>query len=305
MCHPTARVNLVNAPLLGADVQVGRRTTLVGHSDGLLILDDGAWVGDDCEIEVFGTVRIGQNVSVQHRSQLHGDVEIGAGCVCAANLYISSTAHRFRDVPHMPIRWQDAYGGLNASTGSRPVVVEEDCWIGINVVICPGVTVGRGSVVGANAVVTTSVPPYAVVAGTPARAVGNRLAFVPPSVLLANRPEDIPYFYAGFVMPVYGQDWERDVAVNGRGVRKRFALAVQVREQESLQIEVLVKSPVRLLHGEQEAHFSTGVATATFKAMPNERGLLWFSVPDWTPGCLAVKSVSVAAKVDMQGVAQA
>ncbi len=52
-----------------------------------------------------------------------------------------------------------------------PVVIEADAWIGAGAVILPGVRVGRGAVVGANAVVTGDVPPLHVVAGQPARTV--------------------------------------------------------------------------------------------------------------------------------------
>ncbi|HXU83131.1 MAG TPA: DapH/DapD/GlmU-related protein [Polyangia bacterium] len=50
-----------------------------------------------------------------------------------------------------------------------PVVIEDDVWLGTNVVVLPGVRVGRGAVVGAGAVVTRDVSPFTVVAGVPAR----------------------------------------------------------------------------------------------------------------------------------------
>ncbi len=56
----------------------------------------------------------------------------------------------------------------------KPVVIEDDVWIGSRVTILPGVTIGRGSVVGAAAVVTKDVPPYSVVAGNPAKVVKTR-----------------------------------------------------------------------------------------------------------------------------------
>jgi acetyltransferase-like isoleucine patch superfamily enzyme len=53
----------------------------------------------------------------------------------------------------------------------EPVVIEDDVWIGTNAVILPGVTIGRGSIVGAGAVVTGDVPPEVIVAGVPARVI--------------------------------------------------------------------------------------------------------------------------------------
>jgi acetyltransferase-like isoleucine patch superfamily enzyme len=52
-----------------------------------------------------------------------------------------------------------------------PVVIEENVWIGEGVAIMPDVTIGKGSVIGANAVVTKSVPPLSVVAGAPAKVI--------------------------------------------------------------------------------------------------------------------------------------
>ena len=54
------------------------------------------------------------------------------------------------------------------------VVIEDDVWIGSRATILAGVTVGRGAIVGAGAVVTRSVPPMAIVAGVPARVIGQR-----------------------------------------------------------------------------------------------------------------------------------
>lgn len=56
----------------------------------------------------------------------------------------------------------------------RPVVIEDDVWIGSRVTILPGVIVGRGCVIGASSVVTKSCPPYSVVAGNPAKVVRLR-----------------------------------------------------------------------------------------------------------------------------------
>ena len=52
---------------------------------------------------------------------------------------------------------------------ARPVRLEPNVWIGFDACVLPGVTVGRGSIVGARSVVTEDVPPYTVVAGNPAR----------------------------------------------------------------------------------------------------------------------------------------
>jgi acetyltransferase-like isoleucine patch superfamily enzyme len=56
-----------------------------------------------------------------------------------------------------------------------PVVIEDDVWIGANAVVMPGVTVRRGAVIGAGAVVTSDVEPYSVAVGVPARVIRSRI----------------------------------------------------------------------------------------------------------------------------------
>lgn len=56
----------------------------------------------------------------------------------------------------------------------QPVVIDDGCWIGANVTILKGVTIGRGSVVAAGAVVTKSFPPYSIIGGIPAKLIKMR-----------------------------------------------------------------------------------------------------------------------------------
>ena len=57
-----------------------------------------------------------------------------------------------------------------------PVIIEDDVWLGCNVTILKGVTIGRGSVVAAGAVVTKSCEPYSLIAGVPARVIKKRFS---------------------------------------------------------------------------------------------------------------------------------
>lgn len=88
-------------------------------------------------------------------------VEIEEGVAIARGCYISDHSHSFDD-PSIPIRDQ----GIGRVA---PVLIERGAWLGQNVVVLPGVTIGAGSVIGANSVVRTDVPPRTVAAGVPAR----------------------------------------------------------------------------------------------------------------------------------------
>lgn len=64
---------------------------------------------------------------------------------------------------------------------SKPIIINEDVWVGSRVTLTQGVNIGRGAVIGAGSVVRTNVPPYAIVAGNPAKVVGFK--FRPEQIL--------------------------------------------------------------------------------------------------------------------------
>jgi acetyltransferase-like isoleucine patch superfamily enzyme len=264
-------------------VVIGRRTRLSVPRRGRLILRKGAWLGDDCEIGVTGAISIGSYTSLQDRSIVLGDVTIGAGCACGSNMYISSSWHHFEDTPEYPIRWQDARASSVAflAARSRAVVVGDDCWIGINVVITPGVNVGRGCVIGANSVVTKDLPPYSVATGAPAKVLRKRLDFSPPSSLRANRIEHIPYFYRGFIQ------WGSDIAGLDQALDKggwpaedAFTIAINAGEGAGMEMSVRAMLKGTLSHGAQILDVVPGESTLFFAAEPGIDGLLEFK---WSP----------------------
>jgi acetyltransferase-like isoleucine patch superfamily enzyme len=181
----------------GAGAIIRERASIEVPAGAVLELGAGCVIGRDVELQPNPRIAIGASTSLQDRCKVLGEVSIGGGCLFAPNVYVSSGTHVFTAEPWRPIRAQDraaaAAGGV-----SRPVVIGDDCWLGANVVVLPGVHIGKGAIVGANAVVTVDVDPYAIVAGVPARPIGSRLAYDPPSRVSAARPEDGPYFAAGF-----------------------------------------------------------------------------------------------------------
>ena len=65
----------------------------------------------------------------------------------------------------------DAEGEPKRFCYAKPVKIGNDCWFGANVVVCPGVTIGDGCVIGAGSVVTRDVPPLSFAAGNPCRVI--------------------------------------------------------------------------------------------------------------------------------------
>ena len=82
--------------------------------------------------------------------------------------------------------------GLIKHNSTKPVTVGNDVWIGRNAIIMDGITIGDGAVVGAAAVVTKDVPPYAIVAGVPARIIRYRFDESTRARLLRSRWWDYP-----------------------------------------------------------------------------------------------------------------
>ncbi|MBI4575847.1 MAG: acyltransferase [Planctomycetes bacterium] len=91
-----------------------------------------------------------------------GRVIIGSHCMIGAHAAITSLTHDYLQ-PEM-----------HRTMVAKPVVIEDEVWIGSHAVILPGVTIGRGAVVGAGSVVTHDVPPYGIVVGIPARVKATR-----------------------------------------------------------------------------------------------------------------------------------
>ncbi len=118
----------------------------VGHGAKVVIGDDVGMSG--CTISAETSITIGSHVL------------IGSGC-----LITDTDAH--------PIDPEERRAGLGGST--RPVVIEDDVFIGARAIILKGVTIGHGSVIGAGAVVTKSVPANSIAAGNPAKVVGSSL----------------------------------------------------------------------------------------------------------------------------------
>ncbi len=151
-------------------VFLGRGVELTARRGyGRLIL--GAWshYGDRCALRAHeGTVRTGAKVVLGSDVTVNAylDGEIGASTLIADRVYITDFDHVTDDLG-TPIKDQ----GIVKS----PVRIGPDCWLGTGVVVTRGVTMGRGSVAGANAVVTRDVPAHAVVGGVPARVLRSRL----------------------------------------------------------------------------------------------------------------------------------
>lgn len=126
---------------IGDGVFIGEQAIIQGRFDGRCVIGNHVWIGPQAFLDARALV-------------LEDYVGWGPGARVLGSQHTGMPA----DVPI-----------IQTSLEIKPVRVAEWADIGVNAVLLPGVTVGRGAIVGAGAVVTTDVPAFAVVAGVPAR----------------------------------------------------------------------------------------------------------------------------------------
>ena len=109
------------------------------------------------------TLRIGDRVTATANLQLfvQANITIGDDVMLASNVFMNDGSHGYATA-NTPYKYQPIFK-------IAPITVERGCWIGQNVVIMPGVTIGEYAVIGANSVVTRSIPPKCIATGSPAR----------------------------------------------------------------------------------------------------------------------------------------
>lgn len=136
----------------GGSISVGSGTEILDHA--MLLTYGGAIdIGKNCSINPF-TIIYG-----------HGGTKIGNDVLIAAHTVIIPSNHNFLSLD-IPIRLQG-----NTSKG---IIIEDNVWIGAGCKILDGVTIGRGSVIAAGAVVNKNVEPFSVVGGVPAKLIKKR-----------------------------------------------------------------------------------------------------------------------------------
>ena len=102
---------------------------------------------------------------------------IGNFCSIASGVKIGLMNHPIHFLSTNPFLYYSSRGFIEKSLiidTKIGAIVEDDVWIGSNAIILPGVTIGKGAIIGAGAVVTKSVPPYAIVCGVPAKIINYR-----------------------------------------------------------------------------------------------------------------------------------
>ena len=136
-------------------------------------MGDHVHIDIDFHCEYGKNIHVGNNVIINMNCTFvdNNRIDIGNRVLIASDVKMYTATHstnpavrNHSDNPNIAF-WCNTY--------SRPIRVEDEVWIGGGAIILPGVTIGKGSVVGAGAVVTRDIPPYSIAVGSPARVIKN------------------------------------------------------------------------------------------------------------------------------------
>ena len=143
--------------LFGGHIHVGDHAHIISASDNKVRLT--TWSNKQAQ----GCIAIGDYCLISPGCRLSAaeDITIGHSCMLGANCYISDCD------------WHGIYNRIRPFRCTKPVVIENNVWLGDGVTVCKGVTIGENSVVGTGAVVTKNIPNNVVAVGNPARIVKN------------------------------------------------------------------------------------------------------------------------------------
>lgn len=146
-------INRLRGKIIGLYVQGTRKNFQIGRAVNIPH-PESLFVGDNVVI----------NAEVYLISSA-STITIGDNCLVAPRCFIQTLNHKY-DNKQLLIREQGSQ--------SDSVVIEADCWLAVNTVILPGVSIRRGCVIGASAVVTKDTEPYGIYVGIPAKKINTR-----------------------------------------------------------------------------------------------------------------------------------
>jgi acetyltransferase-like isoleucine patch superfamily enzyme len=145
-------------------IQIGAETLVRGQlltfwNGGQIRIGELCYIGEHSRIWSQSSIRIGNHVLISHLVDIH---DTNSHPLSASQRRIDGAAI-MRGEPYV----------LPTTTESAPIIIEDDVWIAAKATVLKGVTIGRGAIVASGAVVTRDVAPYQIVAGIPARVVGE------------------------------------------------------------------------------------------------------------------------------------
>lgn len=150
---------------IGENCFIAPEANLFAEPGRDILIGDNSYIAAECVLH--GPINIGKNVSINHHVTMEGgsqaiaigdDTRIASYCTFYA---FNHGMNSDRLINEQPVT-------------SKGIVIGKDVWIGARVGIVDGVTIGDHAVIGLGSVVTKDVPPFAIMAGSPAKQIGDR-----------------------------------------------------------------------------------------------------------------------------------
>jgi len=167
--HPTAVVDVTGESVLPESTVLEPLAVVYVGPRGRLSLGERNILYPHASIRIDeGQMVTGAEVSFGpgcHVYEPRGGLEIGDYCLIGGGSLICGVNHGLARLD-LPMRHQPAEAGR--------IVIEDDVWLGMGVVVLPGVRIGRGAVIGAGSVVTRDIPGYSIAMGSPCTVRGRR-----------------------------------------------------------------------------------------------------------------------------------
>ncbi len=134
-------------------------------------LGKGVWVDIDFHCEYGINIHTGNDVIINMNCTFvdNNRIDIGSNVLIASDVKMYTATHSTRVAERTATPEQREASGGFCVTLSRPIKIEDDVWIGGGAIILPGVTIGRGAVIGAGSVVVKDIPSNTIAVGNPAR----------------------------------------------------------------------------------------------------------------------------------------
>ena len=147
----------------GKNARICRHTRMDVMPFNNFVLGNDSTIEDFCTINNgVGDVLIGDRTRIGMSNVLIGPVTIGNDVMMAQNIVISGLNHGYEDINTVPHK---------QPVTRKKITIEDEVWIGANVVIVAGVTIGKHAVIAAGSVVTKNIPSYSVAVGNPAKVI--------------------------------------------------------------------------------------------------------------------------------------
>lgn len=139
---------------IGKNIHIFSNCILATHPCDIVASNPELIIGDNCEI--------GENTHITCANR----IVIGNGLLTGRRCTITDNSHGESLIENLGVRPR-----MRKSFSKGPVHIGDNVWLGDNVVVLPGVSIGNGCIIGANAVVTKDIPAYSVAVGNPAKVV--------------------------------------------------------------------------------------------------------------------------------------